>query len=47
MVTSVNNLASKSKYIPLALLLKKLRTACQSYTKQNTLKLLKIKTGTD
>lgn len=43
MVTSVNNLANKTKYIPIALLLKKSRVASQSDTKQNTLKLLKIR----
>lgn len=43
MITSVNNLANKTKYIPIALLLKKSRVASQSYTKQSTLKLMKIR----
>lgn len=47
MVISVNNLANKSEYIPIVLLLKKLRVASQGYTKQSALKLWKIKTVTD
>lgn len=47
MVTSVNNLANKTKYIPIALLLKKSRVSSQSYTKQSTVKLLKIRIVTD
>lgn len=47
MVTSVNNLANKTKHIPIALLLKKSRVASQSDTKQSTLKLLKIRIVAD
>lgn len=47
MVTSVNNLANKSKYVPVVLHLKKLRVASESYTRQSALKLLKIRTITD
>lgn len=46
-ITSVINVANKSQCIPIALLLKKLRIASQSYTKQSALKLLKIRTVTD
>lgn len=49
-VTSVNNLTNKSKYISIALLLKKLRVASQSFLtniKQSALKLLKVRTVTD
>lgn len=38
MITSVNNWGSKCKYMPMALLLKNLRVASQSYTKNKSLK---------